>query len=87
MKASNYSCPACGRLVGEAIPQSLSDAAMQDLTTALQEILVSGVLNERMLEAIITFGQHAFNQHDVGIRKPSQGRFQRRIVHSGDGPQ
>jgi hypothetical protein len=54
------------RLVGEAVAQSLSDAAMQDLAPALQEILVSCVLNERMLEAVIAFGQHAFHQHDVG---------------------
>src|ERR1700719_994702 len=36
---------------GEAVAQSLRYAAMQDLAPALQEILVSRVLNERVLEA------------------------------------
>ena len=73
------------RLVGKAIAQSLRYAAMQDLAPALQEILVSRVLNERMLEAVIAFGQHAFHQHDVGVGKLFQGRFERRFVHAGDG--
>ena len=75
------------RLVGEAAPQSLSDAAMQDLATALQKILVSCVLNERMLESITAFGRRPFHQHDVGIGKLFQGGFQRRIVDPGDGLQ
>jgi hypothetical protein len=71
------------RLVVEAIAQSLRYAAMQDLAPALQEILIGRVLNERVLEAIVAFGQYAFHQHDVGVGKLFQRRFERRIVHAG----
>jgi predicted ATPase len=73
------------RLVGEAVAQSFGGAAMQDLAPAFQQVLVGCVLNERMLEAVVAFRHHAFHQHDVGVRKPFKRRFQRRIVHAGDG--
>ena len=60
---------------------------MQHLAPALQQVLVSRVLDERVLEAVIAFGQHAFDQHDVGIGKLFQGRFQGRVINPGDGLQ
>jgi hypothetical protein len=35
--------------------------AMQDLAPALKEIFVGSVLDQRVLEAVIAFGQHAFH--------------------------
>jgi hypothetical protein len=37
----------------ELIAQDLADTPMQDLTSALEQILISGVLNERVLEPIV----------------------------------
>ena len=70
--------------VGEAVAQNLRDATMQDLAPALQQIFVSGVLNERVLEAIIALRRQALDQHDVGFGEFLQRRLQGWVFHAGD---
>ena len=42
-----------GRIAGcEVVAQDLGDAAVQNLTPALEQILISRVLNQRVLEAV-----------------------------------
>ena len=40
---------------GKLIAQNLTRAAVQSLATALQQVLISRILNERMLEAVFGF--------------------------------
>ena len=60
---------------------------MQNLAPALEQILISRVLNERVLEAIIGVRRQALHQQDVGLGKPFQRCLQRRILHPGHGAQ
>jgi hypothetical protein len=73
-----------GGRISEAVAQSLGDAAVQNLAPAFEQIFVGGVLNERMLEAVIAVRREALDQHDVSLGELFQRRLQRRIIHSGD---
>jgi hypothetical protein len=42
------------------------------LTPALEQILISRILNERVLEPIVGFGRQALHQQDVGVGEPLQ---------------
>ena len=55
---------------------------MQNLAPALEQILVSRVLNERVLETIFGFGRQALHQQNVGLGEPFQRRLQRRLLHA-----
>ena len=61
------------RALRELISQRLGGATMQRLTAALQQILVSRVLDQRVLEAIFRLRRQAFDQQDVGFGEPFQG--------------
>jgi len=52
---------------GEAIAQTLGDAAVQNLAPALEQIFVSRVLNERVLETIFALGRQPLDQHNVSV--------------------
>jgi len=60
---------------------------MKSLAPAFEKIFVSCILNQRMLETIVALGQHAFDEHDVGVGELFQRRFQWCIFHGGDGLQ
>ena len=54
----------------ELVAQNFGDAAMQDLAPALEQILISRIQNERVLEPIVGVGRQALNQQDVGLGEP-----------------
>ena len=56
---------------------------MQELTPALEQILIGRVLNERVLETIISFGRQALHQQDVGVGKPFQRGLQGSVLQIG----
>ena len=40
---------------------------MQELTPGFEQILISRIKNERVLEPIVGFGREPLNQQDVGL--------------------
>src|SRR4029077_10712553 len=73
-----------GDAVSELVAQNLSDAPVQDLTPALEEIFVGRVLNERVLETIVGFRRQALDQQNVGFGEPFQRGFQSLVPHLGE---
>jgi hypothetical protein len=71
---------------GEAVAEDLGDAAMHQLAPALEQIFVSCVLNQRVLETILGVGRQALDQQDVGFGQPIQRGLQGRILHAGERP-
>ena len=61
--------------VSKLIVQNFSRAAVQSLATALEQVLVSRILNERMFEAVFGVRRKALHQEYVGLSQP----FQRRL--------
>ena len=59
---------------GELVAKDLAHAAVQNLAPALEQILISRILNERVLEAIIGSRREALHQQDVGFGEPLQSR-------------
>ena len=70
---------------GKLIAQDLTRAAVQSLSTALKQVLISRILNERMLKAVFGFRRKALYQEDVGLSQPFQRRLQCFVLHFGDG--
>ena len=70
---------------GEFVTQGLSDAAMQDLTPASEQILISSILYERMLETILRFRRKTLGEKDIGLSETLQCRLKRRIRNAGYG--
>ena len=66
----------CGR-GGEAVAQNFGDAAVQHLAPALEQVFVGGVLDQRVLEAIVGVRRQALHQQDVGVGEPFQRGLQR----------
>ena len=60
---------------------------MQHLATAPEQILVGGILNERVLETVVALRRCALYQQDVGLGEFLQRRLQRRVFHAGHIPQ
>ena len=71
-------------VVGKLIAQNLSRAAMQSPATALQQVLISRILSERMFKAVFGFRREPLHQQDVSIAELFQRGLQRRIPHAGD---
>src|SRR5215471_17437528 len=69
---------------GKLIAQNLARPAVQSLPTALKQVLISRILNERMLKAVFGFRREPLHQQDVGVREPFQRSLQRRISNAGD---
>src|SRR5262249_11161061 len=59
---------------GKLIAQNLTRAAVQSLATALKQVLISRILNERMLKAVFGFRRKALHQEYVGLSQPFQRR-------------
>src|ERR1700722_14176895 len=70
-----------GDAVSELVAQNLSDASVQDLTPALEEIFVGRVLNESMLETIRGFRRQTLDQQNVGFSEPFQRGLQSFVLH------
>jgi hypothetical protein len=52
--------------------QNFGGAAMQGLTAALEQTVVSGVQDQRVLEAIFGLRWSALDQQQVGVGNPIQ---------------
>jgi len=52
---------------GKLIAQNLTRAAVQGLATALKQVLVGSVLNERVFKAVFGFRRKALHQEYVGF--------------------
>jgi hypothetical protein len=59
------------RGVGKMVAQNFGDAAVQHLTPALEQILISRILNERVLEPIVGFGRQALHQVSASASRSS----------------
>src|SRR6185312_13921901 len=70
---------------GKLIAQNLTRAAVQSLATALKQVLISRLLNERMLKAVFGFRRKALHQEYVGLGQPFQRRLQCFVLHFGYG--
>src|ERR1700756_1690675 len=70
---------------GKLIAQDLTRAAVQSLATALKQVLIGRILNERMLKAVFGFRRKALHQEYVSLSQPFQRRLQCFVLHSGDG--
>ena len=57
---------------------------MQRLPAALEQAIVGGVLDQRVLEAIVGSRRRALDKQEVGFGEPLQRRLQRRLVQFGD---
>ena len=57
---------------------------MQDLAAALEQILVGGILDKRVLEAIIAFGRQALDQHNVDFGERFQRGLQSGVRYSAN---
>jgi hypothetical protein len=69
---------------GDIIKQDFGDAAVQNLASALEQILIGCALNERVLETIVCGGREPLHQQDVSVRELFQRGLQRRITYTGD---
>src|SRR5215469_6986136 len=49
------------------VAQGFADAAVQSLAPTLEQILISRILNERVLEAIVGIGRQALDKEDVRL--------------------
>src|SRR5438477_5030703 len=70
---------------GKLIAQNLTRAAVQSLATALEQVFISRILNERMLKAVFGFRRKALHQEYVGLSQPFQLRLQCFVLHFGNG--
>jgi hypothetical protein len=70
--------------IGKPIAQNLSRAAVQSLPTALEQVLISRILNERMLKAVFRFGREALHQEYVCLSQPFQRCLQCFVLHLGN---
>src|SRR3974390_3152540 len=69
---------------GKLIAQNFTRAAVQGLATALEQALISRILDERMLEAVFGFWWKALHEEYVGLGQPFQRRLQCVVVHFGN---
>ena len=58
---------------------------MERLTTAFEQAVVGGVLDQRVLEAIGRLRSVALDKQNVGLGEPLQRRSQRAVVEAGHG--
>ena len=70
---------------GKLIAENLTCAAVQSLATALEQVLMSRILNERMLKAVFGFWRKALHQEYVGLSQPFQRCLQCFVLHFGNG--
>ena len=71
--------------LGVRVAQRLGGAAVKRLAPALEQVLVSRVLDQRMLEAIGGGRGGALHEQEIGFGEPVQRQLQARLVYSGGG--
>jgi hypothetical protein len=76
-----------GSRADDIIAQCVGGAAMQHLTPALEQILISGILDERVLKTVVGLRRNALHQQDVGLGEPFERRLQGSVLHAGHGAQ
>src|SRR5215813_14865133 len=69
---------------GKLIAQNFTGAAVQILPAALKQVLISCILNERMLKAVFGFRRKALHQEYVDLSQPFQRRLQCFVLHFGN---
>jgi hypothetical protein len=62
--------------------QDLGRAPVQRLAAALQQAVVGGVLDQRVLEAIVRVRRDAFDEQQLGVGEPVERGAQRRLAIS-----
>ena len=72
----------CGAL--GLIAQDFGGAAVQRLAAALEQAVVGGVLDQRVLEAVVRRRRRALDEKDIRMGKPLKCPLQRWLVHFGD---
>ena len=71
--------------LGVRVAQRLGRAAVKRLAAALEQALVGGVLDQRVLETVGGGRRGAVDEQEVGFREPIQRGLQARLVESGGG--
>jgi hypothetical protein len=67
------------------LTQNLSGSPMQVLATAPEEALISRILDQRVLEAVVGLRERALDKQEVSFGKPIQRRLQRALVEASHG--
>ena len=68
-----------------AFAQDFGSLRVQRLAAALEQAVVGGVLDQRVLEAVGRLRSIALDEQNVGLGKPLQRRSQRAFVEAGHG--
>ena len=61
-----------GRRAFGLIAQDFGGAAVQRLAAALEQALVGGVLDQRVLEAVVRLRRRALDEQNIGLGEPLQ---------------
>ena len=56
--------------LGVRVAQDFGRAAVERLSAALEQAVVGGVLDQRVLEPIRRFGRNAFDMDEIGVDAP-----------------
>src|SRR6516225_4373583 len=64
-----------------SLDERVGRAAVQHLAAALQQALVSCVLDQCMLETVVGLRRDAVDKQDVRLREPLERRLQSRLAH------
>ena len=73
----------CGAL--RLTAQEFGGSEVQRLAAALEQAVVGGVLDQRVLETVSRLRSMALDEQNVGLGKPLQCRLQRAFVEAGHG--
>ena len=68
-----------------AFAQDFGSPGMQRLTAALEQAVVGGILDQRVLEAVGRLRSIALDEQNVGLGEPLQRRLQRAFVEASHG--
>src|SRR5262249_28082289 len=67
------------------IAENFARTAMQRLATALEQVLIGRILDQRVFKAVVGFRWKALYQEYVGLSQPLKRRLQRFVVNFGNG--
>ena len=68
-----------------AFAQDFRRARMQRLAAALEQAVIGGILDQRVLEAVGRLRSIALDEQNVGLGEPLQRRLQRAFVEASHG--
>ena len=84
--------PSLGEVMGDrlgfgrcAFAQDLGCTGMQRLAATLEQAVVGGILDQRVLEAVVRLRSIALDEQNVGLGEPLQRRLQRALIEAGHG--